>query len=362
VPDAAAAPSRLPELDALRGIAALLVVWIHVAEVYVRLSPVVRERGTSLLDVAEGLTVGLAGVLLFFMISGFVISKTLQGEPWAGSRRFVLRRFWRLFPAYWLSIPLGVVAISWANNRPQDAATVFANVTMMPTMLLGKQPVIGLYWTLEVELVFYAVCLGLFLLKPVARAWVMVAFAIGAVVLADRFKPGTGRFLLIMMWGALFRFWYDDRGRRVKLGTREVSLGWIVFVSSIVVSSPGVIGTVKLIIPGGDHASGTRAFHAGVPYLLALGIFTWVMLLFPLRQRLLVWLGQISYSLYLFHPVVFYGLFWWLREHAPQPWRELHLGVYLAVNTLLSIAVAAAVYALVERPAISLGRRMTGGS
>lgn len=352
----------MPELDALRGIAALLVVWIHVAEVYVHLSPAVRAGGTAVLDVAAGLSVGRAGVLLFFIISGFVICKTLHGPPWEGSRRFVIRRFWRLFPAYWLSIPLGVLAINWANNRPQDLATVLANVTMLPTMFFGREPVIGLYWTLEVELVFYAICLGLFLLRPTGRAWVMVLFAIAAMVLADLLKGGTSRFVLVMMWGALFRYWFDDRGRLVHVGSRAVPLGWVVFVSSIVVSAPGVLGVLRLLVPIGEEAARMKAFHAGVPNLLALGLFAGVMLVLPIRLRAMVWLGKISYSLYLFHPVVFYGLLWWLREHGPQAWRELHLGVYVVVNMVLSIALAAVVYALVERPAINLGRRWTGGA
>ncbi len=60
-----------------------------------------------------------------------------------------------------------------------------------------------------------------------------------------------------------------------------------------------------------------------------------------------------------FSPRVYYPLFWWLMQQpVGSAWRQLHLGAYLAVNTVLVVALATVVYRLVERPGIALGHRL----
>ena len=101
---------RYENIDALRGIAAMLVVWLHGAELFVRL-PGIDGRGQIWYDIAHTVDFGRIGVVAFFMISGYVIPPTLRGPLANGTRRFLVRRFFRLFPAYWLSIPLGYLLL-----------------------------------------------------------------------------------------------------------------------------------------------------------------------------------------------------------------------------------------------------------
>src|SRR5438045_9287952 len=56
---------------------------------------------------------GITGVVLFFAISGFVIYGTLRGPRAGTGRRFVISRFFRLFPAYWVSVLAGLVFFWW---------------------------------------------------------------------------------------------------------------------------------------------------------------------------------------------------------------------------------------------------------
>jgi len=85
--------NRFSHIDALRGIAALLVIWLHVSEVFVRISPETAAQGTALYDVAWSVDVGKIGVVIFFSISGFVICRSLNGNIIEGSKKFLINHW-----------------------------------------------------------------------------------------------------------------------------------------------------------------------------------------------------------------------------------------------------------------------------
>ena len=82
--------TRLQFLDALRGIAVFLVIFSHIAHE--------RSQAAQRID-ANYFQIGQAGVSLFFLISGYIIPKSLNAAP--SLKVFWLHRFFRLYPAYW---------------------------------------------------------------------------------------------------------------------------------------------------------------------------------------------------------------------------------------------------------------------
>jgi peptidoglycan/LPS O-acetylase OafA/YrhL len=92
--------SRLVEIDALRGVAALAVVLFHYTTHFTKLFGASPPPTISF-------SMGHYGVNLFFIISGFVIFMTL--EKTLRPMDFVVSRFSRLFPTYWVAIVLRVV-------------------------------------------------------------------------------------------------------------------------------------------------------------------------------------------------------------------------------------------------------------
>lgn len=212
---------RYAHIDAARAIAALLVVWQHAAEKFVELSAAPRHAWMA--HVAETVDFGRLGVVLFFAISGYVIPWSLkEGAPDAG-RTFVIRRAFRLFPAYWLSIPVALLAIWPLLGQTMAPRDVALNFTMVPE-LLGAQPAIGLYWTLAYELGFYALCLGLWSLGVLHRSWTMLVLLLGAIAAAglllvgaiqlERAQLGTASLNCLnfgaMFAGACWRRWLDE--------------------------------------------------------------------------------------------------------------------------------------------------------
>lgn len=139
--------NRLLELDALRGIAALAVVIFHY---FYRYNTIYGHENLP----SDWAYFGQLGVELFFMVSGFVIFWTLNrvDKP----LDFLVSRFSRLYPAYWLSVIITffIVAIFTLPGREVSLTQAILNLLMFHEYL--KIPhVDGVYWTLTVELTFY---------------------------------------------------------------------------------------------------------------------------------------------------------------------------------------------------------------
>ena len=139
--------ARLGELDALRGIAAVVVVLFH----YTWQAPRIYSEART---IGYGLFWGAYGVELFFAISGFVIFMTLERTRTSGD--FLVSRFARLFPAYWTGIVATSLLLVMFNapelNQPVWVAG--ANLTMLEGFFYLPY-VDGVYWSLTVELAFY---------------------------------------------------------------------------------------------------------------------------------------------------------------------------------------------------------------
>lgn len=135
--------NRIYELDALRGIAALFVVLFHFT--------------ADRTDVHYYSRFGVTGVDLFFLISGFVILMTIERtKSWVD---FVTNRFSRLYPTYWACVTLTTLALFFSQNFPGLSSSKILfdylwNMTMFQSYL-NQQDIDPSYWTLIVEMLFY---------------------------------------------------------------------------------------------------------------------------------------------------------------------------------------------------------------
>ncbi|WP_448131354.1 acyltransferase family protein [Stutzerimonas chloritidismutans] len=131
--------SRYAHIDAMRAIAVLLVIWMHTSEVFVPIvAPSVQDR---LYEVAHSFDFGRIGVVVFFIISGFVIPASLRGPRAVGCYQFLIRRLFRLYPLYWLSIPFGLLTTWWLWGKEifdplrYPSASAFAYRSSEPDVL-----------------------------------------------------------------------------------------------------------------------------------------------------------------------------------------------------------------------------------
>jgi len=357
--------NRFSHIDALRGIAALLVIWLHVSEVFIHSSPETSAQGTALYDVAKAVDFGRIGVVVFFSISGFVICRSLNGNIIEGSKKFLIRRLLRLYPAFWVSIVLGLFSIWWLFDKPFGWNIIAANITMLPE-LFGEQPIIGLYWTLETELVFYLLCWLLFvnryLNNPLILFLISAFLAFFFVVAKLFFMPPELRSslkvmpynLAIMFWGGFFRYWYEDKKAYIMLATRKVDIQSLLYVLTAIVLIPALAALMK-----GYAEQNDTLIHLGSSYILGLSVFIIGNLVFKIKNQFMVWTGTISYSLYLVHPVIFYSLFWYLKNKAPYWLMTFHLSIYIVFTMVFSMILSAIIYYTVEKPAIDYAHKLT---
>ena len=345
---------RLRYIDALRGIAALLVLWLHVANSFRAVSPETAAHVRWLNDFVTQIDIGRVGVVVFFLISGFVIPFSIKPTGDAPIGSFVIRRLFRIYPAYWLSVPLAAWVFFWYIGAPFSSGEVFANLTLMQS-LFGVRDAEGVYWTLVVELVFYALCIALLLgrslysARRIALLSAMLAFvhvfAMFMLWLKQPVMSVAASFwplnLSFMLWGALYRL--DATGAADRFGSAMLRALAVFYA---------------LVLPIGAVLA-THAQSYTIPYALALVIFLLGTRVWRIQTRLTDWLGRISYSIYLFHPIVFQPIYLWLMQQpAGSPWRTQHLAVYLVVNLVLTLLAASLVFRFVERPAIRLGHRL----
>ncbi|AXH43540.1 O-acetyltransferase [Erwinia phage vB_EhrS_59] len=354
--------NRYGYIDSLRAIAALLVVWLHTAEVF--LAPSGGRIGSSpLFDLAYYLDFGRVGVVIFFIVSGFVIPSSLKGEVPSGLRNFVVKRFFRLYPLYWASIPFGILALWTIWNKPVSLGLVLSNLTMIQS-LFDQELIIGLYWTLTVELLFYFLCAALFYLgllkSEKALSVILMAFLsfsftffnfanVGHFETFDffhvtRYGSYTLTYMGFMFLGALLRKWLSDEG-----------IGWWGKCAISIFIITWMWQSIHASIDYINEAGSYEALKNTLRYNIAIATFLLMTTIFKIQSKSIAWLGVISYSIYLIHPIVMYSLFWLTRYDAFHGWS---MSAYILSVMLMTIALSYFSYRFIEVPFIDIGNKI----
>ncbi|MCA2219455.1 acyltransferase family protein [Jidongwangia harbinensis] len=397
-PRAADGPGRLGWLDALRGYAALVVVLFH-------LSPTVLgpERHLAVFRTVD---LGKYGVLLFFLVSGYVIPMSLERH--GSLRRFWVGRLCRIYPAY--LVTLAVVAVLAAAGlttvRLEPVTGALAHATMLSD-LLGVRGVVRVFWTLSYEMTFYLVVAGLYAWRGHRHSgWWAAGLAVTALLAGPLLPDGllssgpAGRrlaaavLLVVLVAGVAA---YLTGRRTAALAAGACGIGFLLLPavnghagprSTVIASWQGLLllavmfaGTVvyraqhrqlgrvpavlALAVVAGCVVGAHRA-HLASPAAHRVWLLTTVAvvatfgLAFALRRRavpgVLVRLGTVSYSLYLLHVVVLQVAHRAVPGLADRP-AAVRIAVAAAV-LVVALGVAGLSYRVVERPAQALGRRV----
>ena len=391
---------RLAWLDALRGIAALCVVYAHFGT---RVLPQVHRAVYNVFDP------GLYGVLVFFLVSGYIVPASLERK--GSVRSFWLSRLFRLFPLFVFAIAgvllLHAFGLASVRATNQDVtASVFSHLFML-NELLGQTNVIVVIWTLSYEMVFYVLLTALFTAGLHKRSgWYAAGFAAAALLLGGLLPtywlsysslgltPVAVTGDVLIMGGLAVAV--VGRGRQRAAGA------WLAAATALIlVAVNGRKGPYEGLTILALMFTGTLLYRAergqisrGRAVTAAIGIFTvaivagawhipgaspqnqaallqreWVMsvalagLTFAIGLALrnlpipsvLAWLGLVSYSVYLMHPLLLdvYDSIRFTHSGHPVGLQVAVTGAFLAVL----LACCALTYHLVEAPMQRLGRR-----
>lgn len=294
-------PNRYQELDSLRGIAALLVVFFHFT--------MGRPQYNTFFKL------GTTGVDLFFVISGFVIFMSLQTK--SRPLDFVINRVSRLYPTYWASVSFTFILIiiySIYNNTFQDLDSkliqYFGNLTMFQFYLnfpIGIADLDGPYWTLIIEMLFYISILFLFLTKLLKYlSAIGIVLSLTLVVLTNYYYD-ISYVKSIIGWLPLLQFLplFFAGTTFYKIYTKKDNL---VFNYSIIILC--IICQIALF----PFVGGSNHFISCSEYSIMLFVYFTLFTLFVnnrlsfIVNKTTLFFGKISYALYLIHQYISLGL------------------------------------------------------
>jgi len=280
---------RIYALDVLRFLAAFFVVLYHYTA-----TPASNFESLSVIT-----QYGYIGVPLFFIISGFVIFASADNR---NAVDFAISRFVRLYPMYWCGVILTMIVIIYygdVNNRI-SIVSFFANMTMLNDYLNIKN-IDGVYWTLQVELKFYA-CIFILLAFKVFNyykiwltAWMLLLisylFTNEPTFLGWFISPTYSSFFILGI--ALFLIYRD------KFNLFNVSI----FITSLILSSfysykhaPQFIYNASLLH---QYMSVVILWCVVAVFLL---VSTNTIVIKP--RKYIATLGALTYPLYLFHNMI----------------------------------------------------------
>jgi peptidoglycan/LPS O-acetylase OafA/YrhL len=392
--------ARLGWLDALRGLAALAVVFDHLS--YHVLQPV-------RVFVYGWFDPGAYGVFVFFLISGYIVPASLERK--GSVRAFWLSRLFRLYPLYVLAIAgsvllwrLNVITLPGGGDLLTSALTW---LLMLPDLMAGPN-VPNVVWSLSFEMVFYLLLTALYMYRihrrsaRYALAFAVAAVAVGGllpqtwlsghltsprlVALAADLLIGAGLGLAVVLGGtpqlvgAGLAGW---TGLLLLAINGGYASGWealtilaLMFTGTMlyradrgeypwakaIAFATSVLGLCIAAALWHDGASATSATSlAWASSLLLAGLTFAVGLAFRDARvpAALTWLGMISYSVYLLHPLLI-DIYQWLplgqQDNMPFGVQMLVALAFVAVL----IAVSSLTYLFAEQPMQRLGRRLSG--
>lgn len=355
---------RIVELESLRGLLALWVVLGHLLTA----SGFDAEQWAGPLKL---LARGTDAVDVFVILSGFVIWDLLDrgGEGYAA---FIVRRAFRLYPVYLLclaaailSMPLAVEALRalpWADAHNAARLQIFADSVawfpaqlvahltllhgLLPDSVLPSSPYAfaGQAWSISLEWQFYLVAPLLFaLVRRSDKAWLLVLGAALALhFLAASWPPSAlPPKLILFVVGMLSQVLWKQRS-----GIPPSYVAWLlptgVLLALLCRSAALLVWALVFASLLAVACDGRGAIERGLSRLLSL--------------RVLRWLGECSYGLYLCHMVVLYLLLRALTPWAAALGQGGHFAVLLALVPAASVLLAWLLHRWVEQPGIRLGK------
>jgi peptidoglycan/LPS O-acetylase OafA/YrhL len=335
-------------IDGLRGIAACCVMVFHFIASG-SFGPIFQQQLPGLFSVAR---FGYLGVDIFFVLSGFVIAFSVRNQLITGRflRNFIIRRSLRLDPPYLVTIALTLLLLWFYNSGLHQHFTpmptlgqTLANVFYL-TGILKIQPMLPVFWTLCLEVQFYLLfVLALWAGRLTSHRqlnWIslslLAVMGIASIAVTGGWLPRSNGWFIndwnLFLLGSIL-WWTIDR---------QISSWWLIayaglltFASFRTYSYSGFTGLMTMSAIAIAASTGRLSSALG--------------------NRPLQFLGKISYSLYLLHPLIgpqFDGYITWHHRHSLT---ASILGVCFSIS--VSIAAAWLMHRYVEVPGIRIGKR-----
>lgn len=344
---------RFEGIQILRGIAAMLVVIHHFTWV------VTGVEGSHSWIASSGLgELGKAGVDIFFVISGFIM--TVTAAKMAGpddAMLFMKRRVLRIYPIYWVytTLLVGMWLVGAALKSHHYTADYIAASYLLIPASNGSEyhPFLDQGWTLSFEMYFYLLFAMIILFggKAMRMAQVAGLFAVGYVL--AKFLPLPGGLAYLFSDTIVVEFLFGMAAAKVTLAViaarknqaasglmplMVAGIGAILFLSNVFLHETSIFATLEPY----------RFIYFGMPAFL---IVTGVALMQVSGRNLFVFIGDASYTIYLAHS--FFTMSMGVVAKKKPDLIAAHGDLVIVLGMLGTVLITCGLYKLIEKPIIN---------
>lgn len=306
----------------------------------------------------ESFDFGRFGVVLFFLISGFIIPSSLK--PGTTLKKFAITRVFRLYPAFWVACLLIFLTSPYFFNYVVPVYQLLANLTMVPKLFHAPE-LSGVFWTLFIEILFYFGCAILFQVRQLEKPLTIGIIALALHIVTPltiflnhqldsnypvRFIPFHLSFLFI---GSILRIAINSKeaqARTIALALLTCTFVTVPLITGMFFDVPEAKAS-EFVLHG--------ATATALSYFLAIATFLAASISKYGFNRLVADLGKISYSLYLLHMLCFAAV-----AKIITPTTLPTAAVYVVISAVLTYVVSKLSFRFIEEPAVELGRSTTG--
>lgn len=333
---------RLGYLDSARGLAAIGVLFAHAIASF-------SERSIDLITLASFtesyLDLGKIFLILFFLTSGFVIPYSIRGEGRNAIKSFVLSRFFRLYPVYWLSAILGFILFGTFTLKE-----LLVNLTMLQ-QFFGVENIIGLYWTLQLELIFYFLIALTFVFNRLNNMkflfqtsvfFLLIALLMAVVrnALIVKLPLALPLSLSLMYFSSYYRYYVISNS----FYAGKLSNYYFIFFGIL-------IPIISYLGYNYDFGFNESWLKYTLSYFIGLSLFIGICH-FKHSSLIMEYLGKVSYSIYVFHPL---SIFIIQRMSFFESFSGFAKVLLVLGSTVLFSHFS---YSLIEWPSINFGRKL----
>lgn len=320
--------SNIPILDSLRAFAALSVCLFHFV---CTTSGYITNK-----YVLSFFSIGINGVQLFFVISGFVIPWAMfhAGFEFKNFFRFLMKRLARLEPPYVFSILLGLVVLVLKSKllgvpiNNLSLNQVLLHFGYLIPFFKNYDWLNVVYWSLAVEFQYYFFIAILFI--PLIKSNLLIRILIYVFICLLSFIGGK---VFLLYWLPAF----------------FIGIVLFLFKTDLIKRNEYIITTILLLVLCG--------FKYALPSLSYILIPVVLVLFYPnLKIKILDFLGKMSYSIYLIHPVIG-ASFINVLSHSVKS--DIGKVLVIISGVLLTLISAYVMYRIVEKPSKKLSTSIT---
>lgn len=298
------------------------------------------------------LNYGPLGVALFFLVSGFVIPFSLEGQ---NSIQFLISRFFRIWPTYLIGFLLSLACLIFVNfyfkqSFPYNLSAIFSNIFLVNS-LMGMSSIDAVNWTLAVEVKFY---LLLALFPFIIRNPLILLSAAACFTILNLFPPQRGIVCDISFSCVMMTFMLIGTLFSMHASNRINNKIFLLSISSIM--------AMFIIQCDKNTLANPMASVLIINYILALLIFSFSYFLFKEKkyqpgkqnifENILTRLADISYPLYLTHAIFGYTYLRIFIIFNNNPW------IALSSCLFIILGISMLIHKFIEVPSNLLGKRL----